>query len=956
MNVLYVEDDPRDADLVSRELTRSAARIQLEIAPTLQAARNRLADPNASYDLVLADVRLPDGTGLELLEEIRKQAQALAVVILTGVGDEETAVAALKAGADDYVMKRSDYLARLPLILETALERFKATTARRSRSLQVLYAEHDSIDIDLTRRHLARYAPHIHLDVAYTALEALQRLRASKEGGAPYDVLLLDYQLPGVNALELLKMLQHEPDVNLPTVLVTGRGDEEVAVEALRLGAVNYLVKNPGYLFNLPATLENAFYGTELERERARLAESERRFRLLAENARDLIYRYRFKPTPAFEYVSPAATRILGYTPEEHYADPELGFKVVHPDDRHLLAQAASAGYTGQPLVLRWIRKDGAIIWTEQHNTPIYNEQGELVALEGIARDITQRQQAIEALRASEAAERESRQLAEAFRDSAAALIGAPDLDTVMQVILESVARVVPNSAVNIMLIEDGYARPRYWRGYQPERIPHIQQFSVSVMDTPNLRQMVETQAPFLISHTDQYTDWVQIPLTAWVKSYVAAPIRSRGQVIGFLNLDSDVPGFFTEFHARHLQAFADQASLAIERAQLYEEIQRHARELERRVAERTADLQRSEARYRAIIESQTDLVCRFLPGGILTFVNQTFCQHFQRKPEALLGTSLFDLLPAEEGARLEHLIASLDRQNPIATIELREVTADGQERWFHWSEHMLFDEAGNFLEYQAVGRDITERKLAEEQLRHMLEQAISLGELKSRYASMAAHDLRSPLAAIKTSVDLLQRYSDRLTEEQKRLKYENIHSSIAVMIELLDDILTMGRVESGKLKFEPVALDLTAFCQDVVQEVRQAVDPERPIEFRCQDCNTARLDPKLLRHILHNLLSNAMKYSPAGTPVLFTVECRADSIVLRVQDHGIGIPEAEQAHLFETFFRASNARGVAGTGLGLAIVRQAVELHGGEITCESREGVGTTFTVTLPCVNAGDC
>ena len=142
---------------------------------------------------------------------------------------------------------------------------------------------------------------------------------------------------------------------------------------------------------------------TERRRAEEKLREGEERFRLLAENAKDIIYRYRLKPTPGFEYVSPSATALTGYTPEEHYADPELGLKLVHPDDTHIIeAFLRSPESADRVLTLRWINKDGRVLWTEQQITLFYDDQGELAAIEGIGRNITERKEAEDALRRSE--------------------------------------------------------------------------------------------------------------------------------------------------------------------------------------------------------------------------------------------------------------------------------------------------------------------------------------------------------------------------------------------------------------------------------------------------------------------------------------------------------------------------------------------------------------------------
>ncbi|MCX6030729.1 MAG: hybrid sensor histidine kinase/response regulator [Chloroflexi bacterium] len=276
MHILYVEDNPVDGDLTRRELARATPEHRLDVVITYQEALARLETP-AAYDLVLADMRLPDGSGLELLAHIRERALPLAVVIITGGGDEETAVAVLKAGADDYVVKHADYLMRLPLILEDALHHHRTSAARLAHPLHVLYAEHSAVDIDLTRRHLAKHAPHISLDAVYSITEMLQCLADGSQPG----ILLMDYRLPGLNALEALKELRQVRRLDVPVVLVTGHGDEEIALQALKLGATDYLIKNAGYLYQLPGVLENAFYRVELAREQAALRQSEEQLRVL---------------------------------------------------------------------------------------------------------------------------------------------------------------------------------------------------------------------------------------------------------------------------------------------------------------------------------------------------------------------------------------------------------------------------------------------------------------------------------------------------------------------------------------------------------------------------------------------------------------------------------------------------------------------------------------------------
>lgn len=244
----------------------------------------------------------------------------------------------------------------------------------------------------------------------------------------------------------------------------------------------------------------------------------------------------------------------------------------------------------------------------------------------------------------------------------------------------------------------------------------------------------------------------------------------------------------------------------------------------------------------------------------------------------------------------------------------------------------------------------IREGKQLEDEMRIALQEERELNELKSRFVSMVSHELRTPLTVLRTSMELLERYGS-VASEEKRLEYfKRGRSAIQHMNQLLEDVLTIGKSEAGKLDFNPVMLDVKQFCSDLAEEMQLGLGATHLVYFQADGmCSEASLDPKLLRSILTNLLSNAIKYSPAGSQVDLHLTCEENQLIFAVSDRGIGIPTEDQPRLFEQFHRASNAGAIRGTGLGLSIVRECVEHHGGQITFESQEGEGTTFVVRLP-------
>ncbi len=259
-------------------------------------------------------------------------------------------------------------------------------------------------------------------------------------------------------------------------------------------------------------------------------------------------------------------------------------------------------------------------------------------------------------------------------------------------------------------------------------------------------------------------------------------------------------------------------------------------------------------------------------------------------------------------------------------------------------------DAAGRALRMTGVNVDIDDRKRAEVELLAAVQREKELSEMKSKFVSTASHEFRTPLATMLSSAELLEHYSESLSPAEKANLLQTIQSSAKRMSEMIDDVLALGRAESGVLKLSLGPTNLRELCMRVVSEFRIAQGKQHVITLDDRfDRLEAMMDERLLRHILNNLLSNAVKYSPPGSEVTLSLARREEQAVIEIQDRGIGIPLEDQPRMFESFHRASNVENRPGTGLGLAIVKKSVELHGGEISLSSAVGSGTRFTVMLP-------
>ncbi|EDN71172.1 Signal Transduction Histidine Kinase [Beggiatoa sp. PS] len=368
----------------------------------------------------------------------------------------------------------------------------------------------------------------------------------------------------------------------------------------------------------------------------------------------------------------------------------------------------------------------------------------------------------------------------------------------------------------------------------------------------------------------------------------------------------------------------------------------------ERKQAEEA--LRASEARYRGVVEDQTELICRFLPDTTLTFVNHAYCRHLGIQREAIIGTKFSKLIP--EVARkdvLAHLQQLINQKDSMIVYEHPIETANGHKGWQQWSDRAITDDAGRILEIQAVGRDITERKQAEEKLQEAKEAAEAANRAKSAFLANMSHELRTPLNGILGYAQIMGRDSHLC--ENYREGIGIIERSGNYLLTLINDILDLSKIEAGKIELYPTDFYFNQFIQ-AITEIFQMRAEQKSISFNYQPLSSLPLavhaDEKRLRQILINLLGNAVKFTKQGGIVL-KVGLEKEKIRFQVEDTGIGIATEDLDNIFSPFLQVGNPNYRAeGTGLGLSITQKLVDMMGGELHVESVLGQGSRFWMVL--------
>ncbi|WP_333078762.1 MULTISPECIES: response regulator [unclassified Microcoleus] len=409
------------------------------------------------------------------------------------------------------------------------------------------------------------------------------------------------------------------------------------------------------------------------------------------------------------------------------------------------------------------------------------------------------------------------------------------------------------------------------------------------------------------------------------------------------------------------IAAFQDISSRQQAQITLIENVRLEQEIRERKKTEEA--LQQSEARYLGILEDQTELIARYLPDGTVTFVNEGYCRFFGLTREQLIGHHYEPVVFEEDREYVTRLVNSISKENPFVTIENR-VIVSSEVRWTQWVNRGIFDDSGCIVEFQAVGRDISDRKKAEAELERAKEAAIAANLAKSTFLANMSHELRTPLNAILGFSQLMNQDTNLLDEQKENLNI--IQRSGEHLLSLINQVLDLSKVEAGGMTLSKNNFHIHHFLAEIEEMFALKANTQSlHLRFEC-DADVPKYicaDKVKLRQVLINFVSNAVKFTSSGSVSLevknkevktqseaeipTTNNPQSTTITFEVKDTGVGIAAEELENLFKPFVQTASGQKVQqGTGLGLTISRQFVRLMGGEITVISH---GKAFTPGMP-------
>ncbi|UII33821.1 PAS domain S-box protein [Fulvivirga ulvae] len=780
-------------------------------------------------------------------------------------------------------------------------EEFVEMRMNRWKPINVLIIEDSEDDYELIKRRIRREGYNINA----VRVETAEEYEATLDGGE-WDVVISDNSLPQFNARSALAITRKNYPF-MPFIIVSGTIGEEAAVEAMRLGANDYLLKND--LARLMPAIEREIRDAEIIKAKSAadraLKESQERYRLLAENIQDLVCLH--SPDSTYLWVGPSTDRILGYHAEELIGLKHLDLMYSEDlEDKHINPFDQKSGYDGRPFSYRIKRKDGAYIYLETMLQHVY-EDNRLIRIVSTSRDITEQKLAHNLLIESEAK---------------------------YQGVIESIAE-------GLILYDDKGHIVTFNKS--ASKILRTKTTSSKKFER-ELREKYRFFKPNMeLFPADNFPSKVTLR-TGKPCSQVIMGVKDRGDLI-WLSVNSE-PFLQPNDRIGVVVSFSD-----ITEQKVYEDrVTSVARELT------------------TLIDTANAPIFGIDWNGRINEWNQVTAKITGYSKTEVLGKKLIDefILDGYKVA-VTDLLKNALRGKEVTNYELPIYTRTGKVVTILFNAAPRRNLDSEIIGVIGVGQNITElieyrerleMKVAErtKELNEALLKEKELVALKSKFVSMASHEFRTPLSTITFATNFIKRYKTKLDVDEIERKLDKIEEQVGHMTYLLDDVLLIGKSESGKIKLHPIVINIKDFCKKIIEEVTHSTKKTHKILFSiASEKKEIAVDEKLLRNILINLLTNAIKFSPGKDKILLDVVCAHGVLNMQVKDWGMGIEKEDQEKIFEPFHRTNSAGAIQGTGLGLSIVKKAVELQKGSVEVDSEIGKGTKIKIQIPLVDEKD-
>jgi PAS domain S-box-containing protein len=704
--------------------------------------------------------------------------------------------------------------------------------------------------------------------------------------------------------------------VAVPLVLLSDRTTRIVVA-----GAAGFVAAVASLLLGRRLRDDEEARGEERLRTREELDQVEHRYRALVETLPLVTWLYERGDRGATFYVSPMIESLLGYSPAEWIAEPDLFTRLLHPEDRErVLAEIERAGDRETPLSVeyRLLARGGAVVWVREDTSTVRSTTGEPLYTQTFIRDIEERKRAeeererllaAERSAASGTAERQAR--LDLIHEVGDVVASSVDYRSAISRAAELAVRDLADWCV-VDVADEGGALTRL---AVARAEPHGQDRGPAPAGEPEqeVRDVVESGLPWIAPGLGQRSDGSGARLGELdARSVICVPIRARKQPLGALTLvRTGAGGPYGADELALADDLADRIALAVDRARLYGEVEERA----------------DAARVLAHVADGVVLLDR---NGIVRQWNPAAAAITAIEAADVIGRPAAEAIPGwQEAADSVPVSSSPDPGHAEVVIPIE---TERGERWISISGVQFF--GGTVYAF----RDLTE-------VRH-------LEEVKADFIATASHELRTPLAAVYGAAQTLLRHDFALDEVGRDRFVSLIAEESERLGRIVNEILLANQLDAGRIDLEAEPFDAADLVERVVEATRAYAPPAVKLELSVpDDLPRVAADLDKVRQVLVNLVENAIKYSPDGGKVEVGAKPRGTNVCFHVRDEGLGIAPEEQPRVFEKFYRVDPhmMRGVGGTGLGLYICKELVSRMGGRIWVESNDGKGSTFLFELP-------